>query len=322
MPKRANMKKNAAAACQNWQAIENAKKNGGLFGAVIKRLGNGGFQVQLQQSGTKGGRLQVQASPRGLFTNGSMKITVGHVVLLSGELMPVGTQQRPLEIVGRLDNKAEIRDLIRAGHMPASVLAIADSASASETQVAEDDLFESDDSDEDFWVQGVADVRGGLKAERKAQETAATIAARVASLKGARSAAASGLKRKGMDGGVDAGDMADPLLFSDPEYQRFNRWRAHKDMASANAVKMAGGGSVAAAAPLAAPSAAASQTVEELMALFRLEQETARMAAEQAAIAAREDAAARTVALRAELAGQTVKDNWDDEEDLVDINDL
>jgi len=312
------MKKNAAAACQNWQAIENAKKNGGLFGAVIKRLGNGGFQVQLQQTGK--GRLQVQASPRGLFTNGSMKITVGHVVLLSGELMPVGTQQRPLEIVGRLDNKAEIRDLIRAGHMPASVLAIADSASASESaqQVAEDDLFESDDSDEDFWVQGVADVRGGLKAERKAQETAATIAARVASLKGARSAAASGLKRKGMDGGVDAGDMADPLLFSDPEYQRFNRWRAHKE----SAVKMAGGGSTAAAAPLAVPMPAASQTVEELMALFRLEQETARMAAEQAAIADREDTAARTVALRAELAGQTVKDNWDDEEDLVDINDL
>jgi hypothetical protein len=316
MPKRANMKKNAAAACQNWQAIENAKKNGGLFGAVIKRLGNGGFQVQLQLTGK--GRLQVQASPRGLFTNGSMKITVGHVVLLSGELMPVGSQQRPLEIVGRLDNKAEIRDLIRSGHMPASVLAIADSASATESaQVAQDDLFESDDSDEDFWVQGVADVRGGLKAERKAQETAATIAARVASLKGARSAAASGLKRKGMDGGVDAGDLADPLLFSDPEYQRFNRWRAHKE----SAVKMAGGGSVAAAAPLAAPSAVASQTVEELMALFRLEQETARMAAEQAAIAAREDAAARTVALRAELAGQTVKDNWDDE-DLVDINDL
>ena len=278
--------------------------------------------MQLQQSGK--GRLQVQASPRGLFTNGSMKITVGHVVLLSGELMPVGSQQRPLEIVGRLENKAEIRDLIRAGHMPASVLAIADTASASETQVAEDDLFESDDSDEDFWVQGVADVRGGLKAERKAQETAATVAARVASLKGARSAAASGLKRKGLDGGVDAGNLADPLLFSDPEYQRFNRWRAHKDMASANAVKMAGGGSTAAAAPLAVPAAAPvyTQTVEELMALFRLEQETARMAAENAAIAAREDAAARTVALRAELAGQTVKDNWDDEEDLVDINDL
>jgi hypothetical protein len=310
MPKRPNTKKAAAAACQNWQAIENAKRNGGLFGAVIKRLGNGGFQVQLQQTSTKGGRLQVQASPRGLFTNGSMKITVGHVVLLAGELMPVGLQQRPLEIVGRLENKAEIRDLIRAGHMPASVLAIADSASASESaqQVAEDDLFESDDS-EDFWVQGVADVRGGLKAERKAQETAATIAARVASLKGARSAAASGLKRKGMDGGVDAGDVADPLLFSDPDYARFQRWRAHKE----KAVTMAGGGSVA-------PTAAASQTVEELMALFRLEQETARMAAENAAIAAREDTAARTVALRAELAGQTVKDNWDDEE--VDINDL
>jgi hypothetical protein len=314
MPKRPNTKKAAAAACQNWQAIENAKRNGGLFGAVIKRLGNGGFQVQLQQSGN--GRLQVQASPRGLFTNGSMKITVGHVVLLSGELMPVGAQQRPLEIVGRLENKAEIRDLIRAGHMPASVLAIADSASASESaqQVAEDDIFESDDS-EDFWVQGVADVRGGLKAERKAQETAATIAARVASLKGARSAAASGLKRKGMDGGVDAGDLADPLLFSDPDYARFQRWRAHKE----KAVKMSAGGSssLAPATPLAAPS----QTVEELMALFRLEQETARMAAENAAIADREDTAARTVALRAELAGQTVKDNWDDE-DLVDINDL
>jgi hypothetical protein len=178
--------------------------------------------------------------------------------------------------------------------------------------VATEELFDSG-SDEDFWVQGVADVKGGLKAERKAQETAATIAARVAGLKGARLAAASGMKRKGVDGGVEAGDLADPALFSDPDYERFKRWRAHK----ATARVMAGGGSVAATAAPNAPAvnAEAVQTMAELMQQFKLEKE----AAEQKASMEAAEAAAKGAETKAWLAKQPLKENWDDE---VNIDDL
>jgi hypothetical protein len=320
------MKKAAAAATQNWAAIKAAKESGGLFGAVTKQLGNGGFEITLRKAGTKGQRTTVQATPRGLFGKGVMRIAVGHVVLLAGELSSSGIQ-RPLEIVGRLDSRAEIQELVDMGHLPAEVLGIAETAGAVETaaraEVATEDLFDSEGSDEDFWVQGVADVKGGLKAERKAQETAATIAARVAGLKGARLAAASGTKRKGVDGGVDVGNVEDATLFSDPDYERFTRWRAHK----ATARVMAGGGSVAVAVaspvpvPVPAVNAEAVQTMAELMQQFKLEKEAAERAADQAAIVAAAEAAAKGAEAKAWLAKQPVKENWDDEEE-VDINDL
>jgi hypothetical protein len=321
------MKKAAAAATQNWAAIKAAKESGGLFGAVTKQLGNGGFEITLRKAGIKGQRTTVQATPRGLFGRGVMRIAVGHVVLLAGELSSSGIQ-RPLEIVGRLDSRAEIQELVDLGHLPAEVLGIAETAGAVETaaraEVATEELFDSEGSDEDFWVQGVADVKGGLKAERKAQETAATIAARVAGLKGARMAAASGTKRKGVDGGVEVGDMADIALVSDPDYERFKRWRAHK----ATARVMAGGGSVAmamASPVMASPNvpvvnAEAVQTMAELMQQFKLEKEAAERAADQAAIVAAAEAAAKGAEAKAWLAKQPVKDNWDDEE--VNIDDL
>jgi hypothetical protein len=313
------MKKAAAAATQNWAAIKAAKESGGLFGAVTKQLGNGGFEITLRKAGIKGQRTTVQATPRGLFGRGVMRIAVGHVVLLAGELNSSGIQ-RPLEIVGRLDSRAEIQELVDLGHLPAEVLGIAETAGAVETaaraEVATEELFDSEGSDEDFWVQGVADVKGGLKAERKAQETAATIAARVAGLKGARMAAASGTKRKGVDGGVEVGDMADIALVSDPDYERFKRWRAHK----ATARVMAGGGSVAMASPVPVVNAEAVQTMAELMQQFKLEKEAAERAADQAAIVAAAEAAAKGAEAKAWLAKQPVKDNWDDEE--VNIDDL
>lgn len=324
MPKKPNMKKAAAAATQNWAAIQAAKESGGVFGAVTKQLGNGSFQVTLRAVAVKGARTTVQATPRGLFGKGVMRIAVGHVVLLAGELNTLSHVQRPLEIVGVLDNRSEIRELIKLGFLPADVLGVAETAGAVETAareaVAKEDLFGPDKDEEgkegeeedDFWVKGMADVKGGLKAERKAQETAATIAARVAGLKGARTAAASGTKRKGVDGGVEVGDVADAALFQDPDFERFKRWRAHKSTARA----MAAGGSSATTKAL--PEVV--QTVAELMAQFKLEAETARMAAENAAIASRADAVAHATALRAQLAGKKVLANWDDEE--VDMDDL
>lgn len=311
-----NTSKAAAAVFQNDKAIKAAKKTGGLFGAVTKALGSRGFQihVRIQTKGSPDRDVLIQATPRKLFQGGQkapIRIAVGHVVLLAGELRTDGVQ-RPLEIVGRLDSRSEIQELVKSGLMPAAILGIAESAGAVESHKAtEDDIFESDDSDDDFWTAGLREVKGGLKAQRKLAETVASISARVSTLNRAN---APGVKRaKGIDGTLDAGDLADPSLFNDPEYQRFSRWRAHKETALA----MSAGGSSAAASV----KPAAVQTAQELMALFRLEAETARLAAEQELIVAKDNAAARVAAVRAEIAGQTVKDNWDDE-DLVDINDL
>ncbi|NDG50788.1 MAG: hypothetical protein EBY30_17550 [Rhodospirillales bacterium] len=254
-----------------------------------------------------------QATPRTLFQGGKkapVRIAVGHVVLLAGELKGKDCGiQRPLEIVARLDSKDEIRELIKLGLMTPAVLGIAETAGAmanAAAEVATDDLFDSDESDGDFWAAGLKDVKGGLKAQRQAAEAVATITARVATLKAQKGG-------KGIDGSVELGDLADPMLFSDPDYERFTRWRAHK----AVAVKMAGGGSVA------APQlqAEAVQTMAQLMAQFKLEKEAALHAADQAAIVAHADAMQRAADVKAWAAKQSTKENWDDE-DEVNIEDL
>jgi hypothetical protein len=232
-----------------------------------------------------------------------VRIAVGHVVLLAGEVRAKGDQraQLPLEIVARLDSKAEIQDLVKRGLMPAAILGIAETACAVETEkskMADEDLFDSDE-DEDFWAAGLKDVKGGLREQRKAAETVATINARVVTLMGQKDG-----KRKGVDGGVDMGDLADPNLFADPDFERFKRWRAHKTKAQTMAV----GGSVV--------QPEAVQTMAELMAIFRLEKEAAEQEASMAAAAA----ATRGAETSAWMAKQQVKDNWDDEE--VNIDDL
>lgn len=315
MPKKMNTNKAAAAVYQNAKAIEDAKRNGGLFGAVTRALGNRGFEVQLRVAakGDSTHGVLVQATPRTLFQGGKkapVRIAVGHVVLLAGELKGKDCGiQRPLEIVARLDSKDEIRELIKLGLMTPAVLGIAETAGAmanATAEVATDDLFDSDESDGDFWAAGLKDVKGGLKAQRQAAEAVATITARVATLKAQKGG-------KGIDGSVELGDLADPMLFSDPDYERFTRWRAHK----AVAVKMAGGGSVA------APQlqAEAVQTMAQLMAQFKLEKEAALHAADQAAIVAQADAMQRAADVKAWAAKQSTKENWDDE-DEVNIEDL
>uniref|UniRef100_A0A6C0AMH1 S1-like domain-containing protein n=1 Tax=viral metagenome TaxID=1070528 RepID=A0A6C0AMH1_9ZZZZ len=296
MPPNKNIKKGAAALFQNSKEIDRAKKHGATFGAVTKRLGNGGFSVQLATDKT------VIGTPRGLFTKGSMAINVGQVVIVTGTDRPKGDSRPalPWEIVALIDDKATADLFVKKGFMSSDVLGFASSAGASGQQVVEDDLFEASDSDEDFWAQGAADVRGGLKAERKSQEASASIAARVASLKCGRG--------KQLDGGVAAGNMADPTLFSGDEQERFKRWRAHKAKAAA---KVASGGALIPAA----------QTVAEMMELFRLEAESARLEAEQSAIVVAADAAKNATEAKAWLAKQQVKENWDDEE-AVKLEDL
>lgn len=316
MPKKMNTNKAAAAVYQNAKAIDEAMTSGGLFGAVTRSLGNRGFEVTLRHAlkkGETGYGLVVQATPRALFQGGKkapIRIAVGHVVLLAGELKAKNSGiQRPLEIVGRLDSKDQIRELVKLGLMSADVLGIAETAGAVETaareQVAKEDIFDSDGDDEDFWAAGLQEAKGGLKQQRAAADTVATITARVATLKGSKAA-------KGVDGSVELGDLADPLLFSDPDYERFKRWRAHK----ATAIAMAGGGSSA----LPSVTADSAQTVAELMLQFRLEKEAAERAADQAAIVAAQAAAAKAQEVKAWVEKQGAKENWDDEE--VDMADL
>ena len=316
MPKKMNTNKAAAAVYQNARAIEDAKRTGGLFGAVTRALGNRGFEVQLRiaAKGESTHGVLVQATPRTLFQGGKkapVRIAVGHVVLLAGELKAKDCGlQRPLEIVARLDSKDEIRELIKLGLMSPAVLGIAETAGAvvAAAEVADEDLFDSNESDEDFWTAGLKEVKGGLKAQRQAAEAVATITARVATLKAQKGG-------KGIDGSVELGDLADPQLFSDPDYERFTRWRAHK----ATAVKMAGGGSVA--APVATLQPEAVQTMAQLMAQFKLEKEAALHAADQAAIVAHAEASQRAAEVKAWAAKQGTKENWDDE-DEVRIEDL
>lgn len=318
MPKKMNTNKAAAAVYQNAKAIEEFKRSGGLAGAVTRALGNRGFEIQLRVAakGESTHGVLVQATPRTLFQGGKkapVRIAVGHVVLLAGELKGKDCgQQRPLEIVARLDSKDEIRELIKLGLMSPAVLGIAETAGAlvAAAEVATDDLFDSDESDGDFWAAGLKDVKGGLKAQRQAAEAVATITARVATLKGNKAA-------KGIDGSVELGDLADPMLFSDPDYERFARWRAHK----ATAVKMAAGGSVAATAAAPQLHAEAVQTMADLLAQFKLEKEAALHAADQAAIVAHAEAMQRAADVKAWAAKQSTKENWDDE-DEVRIEDL
>jgi hypothetical protein len=307
MPKNMNTNRAASAVFQNEKALDDAETHGGaLFGAVVKTLGNRSFQINLG-SVTK---TLVQATPRKLFQGGRkapIRIAVGHVVLLAGTLTG-NNMQRPLEIVGLLDSKERIRGLIKKKAMGPEILAIAESAVEQETtedKVGDAVTFEAAPAaaaaaaEEDFWAEGLKDVKGGLREQRKAAETAATIKARVDTLKGQKVK-----KAKGMDGGIVFGDASDPSLFSDPDYETFKRWRAYK--------------SSQASAPSAGGGCAAAQTEAELMAIFKLEKEAAEAAAEQRAVAAAEDGAAHAAALRAQLSAKTVPENWDE----INLDDL
>lgn len=302
MPPKKNIKKGAAALFQNSKEIDRALKHGATFGAVTKRVGNGGFTIQISS------KKSVMGTPRGLFTSGTMRINVGQLVIVVGTDRPEGDSRKalPWEIVALIDDKSTADALIRKGVMPAEVMGFAASAGAmASTNVVEEDLFESDDSEGDFWTKGVADVRGGLKAERKAQEAAATISARVASLK-------SGKAKKGVDGGVAVGDLADPSLFSGlMEQERFKRWRAHKALAP-----------MATVASVAVVPVVATASVAELMTQFREEAEAARLAAEQVAGAAFEAQELRTAGVKAMLAEHKVKENWYDDEEEINMEDL
>jgi translation initiation factor IF-1 len=289
MPKQPNMKKSAAALYQNQKAIEQARKKSATFGAVIKSLGNGGFEIALA-----GGK-SAQATPRGLFGKGPMMIGVGHVVIVEGAM------GKRMEIVARLDQRSQIAELIDEGHMPAEILRLAKGTEQSAQAVVEDDIFEVE-GEEAFWG---ADIKGGLKGARKAEETKHAIAARVAGLQRGRGMRLDGSVGAGSALAVKQGGAAAVLSvltmddMTAEQKAEFVRWRAARPV-------------VRVAAP-AAPRVSLEHVEEGL-----------RLAAESAAAAAAahaaEEAAAHAAELREFLAQRTVAENWDDE--AVNIEDL
>jgi translation initiation factor IF-1 len=289
MPKQPNMKKSAAALYQNQKAIEQARKKSATFGAVIKSLGNGGFEIALA-----GGK-SAQATPRGLFGKGPMMIGVGHVVIVEGAM------GKRMEIVARLDQRSQIAELIDEGHMPAEILRLAKGTEQSAQAVVEDDIFEVE-GEEAFWG---ADIKGGLKGARKAEETKHAIAARVAGLQRGRGMRLDGSVGAGSALAVKQGGAAAVLSvltmddMTAEQKAEFVRWRAARPV-------------VRVAAP-AAPRVSLEHVEEQQ-----------RLAAESAAAAAAahaaEEAAAHAAELREFLAQRTVAENWDDE--AVNIEDL
>ena len=177
MPKTRNIKKSAAALFQNQKQIKSASGKT-VFAAVEKSLGRAQFQLKLT-----GGKLIV-GTPRGLFTSGTLRISAGQVVIIEG----IGRQEGdsrpdlPWEIVARLDNTSEIKQLIRQKVMPADILCYATAAGAVETgAVAQDDLCEDADAAEQCGRRArqrrpTAPSRGAWPASRRAARAAWTAA--------------------------------------------------------------------------------------------------------------------------------------------------
>lgn len=214
MPKKRNLSKSAAALFQNEKRIELAFSAETIFGVVAKKLGNGSFHVNRSLGNGKG--YVALATPRGLFTRGSMCIEVGHVVILEGVERVEGDRRAalPMEIVARIDGKAVLEQLKKKGVLTSADYnyILSTSASAgSEQNIAEDDIFEREEEiDDAAWEQGIAELKQSSKAQRKEEETMRSIAARVGSLKSSK---------KGLGGSAIIGDASKPLVVEEEPQQ-------------------------------------------------------------------------------------------------------
>ena len=175
MPKKCNTKKSASAQFQCLKAIKSAAEgsDGLVFASVQSAKGNGYFTLRLAEGKTARG------TPRGLFTSGSMRISVGQIVVLEGVPADIkfcrGRERAiPYEIVGVIQERREAEQFVRKGKLPREVLAHALSAGNFEEAVAPElaDLFEAPTEADDVFEEG------GKKGRRQA-EAAAAIRARV-----------------------------------------------------------------------------------------------------------------------------------------------
>ena len=164
MPKKANISKKAAAQFQNKKAILkalNGTKEEVTFAAVERAMGFAKFGLRV-------GAYSVEGTPRGLFTSGTMRVSVGDIVIVDG----YGTtnargEQMIVEIVGRLE-KQDIKDLLSSGILRRETVSAAKAASsmaACEEPETDDELFEREEDDlgqDDIWG------KEGPKSKKKA----------------------------------------------------------------------------------------------------------------------------------------------------------
>ena len=136
MPKKSNVAKASSAQYQNIIALAEAAAGtpGKVYLCVEKALGNRYFLCVLA------GGQKVQAEPRKLFTKGTMRISVGSIVV--GE----EPQRRGgiYEIVGVIQERSEARRLVKAGVLSKAILDRAisaeESTSAQATAMGDDAL--------------------------------------------------------------------------------------------------------------------------------------------------------------------------------------
>ena len=136
MPKKSNVAKASSAQYQNIIALAEAAAGtpGKVYLCVEKALGNRYFLCVLA------GGQKVQAEPRKLFTKGTMRISVGSIV--------VGEEPQRwggiYEIVGVIQERSEARRLVKAGVLSKAILDHATSAeestSAQATAMGDDAL--------------------------------------------------------------------------------------------------------------------------------------------------------------------------------------
>jgi len=123
MPKKSNVAKASSAQYQNIIALAEAAAGtpGKVYLCVEKALGNRYFLCVLA------GGQKVQAEPRKLFTKGTMRISVGSIVV--GEQPQ--TRGGIYEIVGVIQERSEARRLVKAGVLSKAILDRAISAEES-----------------------------------------------------------------------------------------------------------------------------------------------------------------------------------------------
>jgi hypothetical protein len=299
MPKKPSVKKGAAAQFQNWKAVKAAVDGKGAlnFLSVMKAMGNSYFQLC-----SADGKL-FQATPRGLFGRGAMRIDVGQIAVAEGSL----TGKNILEIVGVIRERQEAEEYVEQGKLPAKVLALAISAG---TQFSAEDekkkaleavdeavTFEGEEAGDSEEEADGEPAKGGMKQSRAKAATIRAISSRAALLiKGG-----GGSMRVELGEEMDARALAEGDLYWQPPKVRKLKPKAllpaYVEPVEAKPAE------VAEDMGFSLYSAAASEEVEL-----------------SHRVAEREALLTKASALRAQLAAAPLRENWDDEE--VDINDL
>ena len=169
-----NVSKSASAQFQSIKAIKRAAsgESGLCFASVLSAKGNGYFTLRDAEG------KEMRGTPRGLFTKGTMLISVGQIVVAEGD------PRKGVEIIAVIQEKSQAEDLVARGSMSATVLAAAAGSGAAHVPVAEDDLFEAPEEEEGAVKQ---EVRGGVVAQRKMAEALRSVASLAARLGGKKS---------------------------------------------------------------------------------------------------------------------------------------